>query len=685
MFMTGTGKCAASRAVRVVANGALVLLCCAALAMPGCSGSKKRPPRAQQVRPTIVRDVPDALRGTIGSVCQIQGAEPMLVSGLGFVVGLNGTGGLPLPADIAATMERQMRLNGIGPSNDLPGTPIEGMTPTQLLRDPNTAVVVVQAAVPPGSPDGTTMDVYVRAFNATSLEGGSLWTTELRLGPPSQFGSVQARVIGEAKGPVFINPFAEPGSEADGVTRTAGRILDGGMVTQGTQLILALDNPSHSLASAIAEAINSRFPRGKNDKTETAVGRDSEVVKISVPTAYAERQMEFLQLLRYLSVDQSYPEANAKRYAEALTREPTLGDELSWALQAVGPQARPFLRDLYGYPEVIPRLAALKAGAGLNDPRAVPDLVEMATKGAAVYRTAAIALLSKIDGGPEIEKTLQSLLADTELPVRVAAYEALADRAEAAQLKRLVLTERQEKNPVSRRPYDVLVAMSKAYLPGGTIQGVSRELVEGKFFIDRVPVGKPLVYITQQRVPRVVLFGEELSLEKPLVSSMWSDRLMFVADAAEDPVRVYYRTLPAMQSGEPVEGTGRSSLTEVRGDLVDVIKYLAHDPTPERPNPGLGFSYSEVVGALYGLYKDRAMAASFSTERDRLLAELISLTSQQEIEVRPEREGEETQLVVFDDPRNLPADRNELREDTGSILVPLRPLVSEQAAPGNGG
>lgn len=681
--MTGIRKCAARGAVRVVANLVLFTLL-AAVVIPGCS-SDKRPPRAQQARPAIVRDVPEALRGTIGSVCRFQGGESVLVSGLGFVVGLNGTGGLPLPADVAATMERQMRLNGIGPNNELPGTPLEGMSPTQLLRDSNTAAVIVQAAVPPGSPEGTTMDVFVRALNATSLEGGSLWTTELRMGPPSNFGAIQARVLGNARGPIFINPFAEPGAEADGVTRMAGRILDGGVVTQTTQIMLALDNPSHSLASAIAEAINNRFPRGREDERDVAVGRDSEFVAITIPYQYRDRQMEFLELVRYMPIDSSYPEATAKRFTEALVRDPTLGDELSWGLQAIGPQAKPFLRDLYGHPEAIPRLAALRAGTGLNDPRVVPYLEEIATKGLSRHRSAAIAMLGKVDGGPTIERTLQSLLGDNDLPVRIAAYEALATRAEAVQLKRLMTAERQEKNPVLRRPYDVLQAVARTYLPEGTIQGVSRTLVDGKFFLDRVPVGKPMVYITQQRVPRVVLFGESPEIERPLLSSMWSDRLMFVCDAPGDPIRVYYRSLPQMRSGEPVEGAGRASLMEINGGLTKVIEFLAHDPTPEHPDPGLGFSYSEVVGALYGLYKDRALNASFSTERDRLLAEIVSLSERQEIEVRPERTGEQTQLVVFDDPRNLPANRSELREDPGGILVPLRPVATEQPTDANGG
>ena len=39
---------------------------------------------------------------------------------------------------------------------------------------------------------------------ATSLEGGQLWTTRLRLGPPSSFESIQARVVAEARGPIIV-------------------------------------------------------------------------------------------------------------------------------------------------------------------------------------------------------------------------------------------------------------------------------------------------------------------------------------------------------------------------------------------------------------------------------------------------------------------------------------------------
>ncbi len=685
--MHRTGFRAATRASSTIIKTGIALALIGLLAAPGCAGKKnERPPSATRTMPLVIRDVPEPLRGTVGSVARLDGVQPVLISALGFVVGLNGTGGLPVPSTVAAHMEREMRLNGIGPANNETGSPIDGQSPSEMLRDPNTAVVIVQAALHPGAPEGTSMDVFVRALNATSLEGGQLWTTQLRVGPPSQFGSIQARIVAEARGPIFINPFAEPGQETDGVTRTAGRILDGGVITESINLVLQLDNPSHSLAGAVTDAINSRFPRTRGDRSPPATGKDSELIHLRIPYEYRERQAEFIKMVEFLPVDQTYPQATARRLTEALTREPNLGDEISWSLQAIGPQAKPFLREMYSYHEVVPRLAALRAGSALNDPRAVPYLVEMANSGIEGHRTAAIGMLSRIDSGPDIERTLQSLLADKSLSVRVAAYEALATRAETAQLKRLVAEERRERNPVARRSYDMLYALSRAYLPAGTLQGVSRTLVEGKFFLDRVPVGEPMVYITQQRVPRVVLFGEGIAITEPLTATMWSDRLMFIADGGGEPMRVYYRTLPQMRSGEPIDGTSRVVTSEVAPDFLELIAFMAHEPTPEDPRPGLGLSYSETVGALYGLYKNKGFNAAFSTERDRLLEELTSMAMQSSVEMRPERPGESAEVVVFDDP-SLLTGRPELRDDSSaaSLLVPLRPVAPAGEPGGSSG
>src|SRR6185503_282308 len=133
----------------------------------------------------------------------------VVVSGYGLVVGLHGTGSRDIPPALRAYMLAEAARSGIG--NQQFGEKVGQLTPEQLINSPDTAVVIVEAIIPQGAAKGTQFDVHVFAepsSGATSLEGGRLYTTKLRPGRPTT-GNVQAFELGQAYGPVFINPFAE--------------------------------------------------------------------------------------------------------------------------------------------------------------------------------------------------------------------------------------------------------------------------------------------------------------------------------------------------------------------------------------------------------------------------------------------------------------------------------------------
>ncbi|MCC5821753.1 MAG: flagellar basal body P-ring protein FlgI [Phycisphaerales bacterium] len=670
--------CRLRRAGRGWGRLGLVCLCVGVMVMPACQ-NRRRPPPAPRQAQIVVRDVPSALRGTIGAEASLQGVQPTLVSGVGFVVGLNGTGGLTMPEQFAAHLEREMGLLGISTSNQAGGRGIAGRSPRQLLRDPNTAAVIVQAAIPPGANSGDTFDVYVRAINATSLEGGRLWTTTLRAGPPTAFGDPQAIEMGKANGPIFLNPFAEPG-KVDGVQRTIGRVLDGGTITTSTVINVILDNPSHMRARQIASAVNSSFPRGPGDPEQIARGRDEQLVQVRIPFRYRERREEFIELIRHLPIDQSFPEVYARRFAQTLVNEPYMSGNMSYSLEALGERSKPFLAELYDAPELAPRLAALRAGAALNDPRAVRPLRELAKNGQGAFRTDAIALLSRIDGAPIIEETLREALSDPELSVRVEAYEGLMHRAVEVQKRRLALAHLQGRSSREVSPMITLSqldTLSRAFVPGGGMHGVSRELIEGKFFLDRVPFGSPLIYISQQGEPRIVLFGENPELTSPMIVSAWSDRLLMASDAPGDPIRLYYRDVSDRRS---------MTLESVPKDIEGFIRFLARRPTANDPRPGLGLSYAEIVGLLYEIQVGRGTVAAFATENDRLLAELMRSVETQEIEMRPEAPGGDITLVSASDPRRevVDRDRSGLIRERRSLLVPINPPATDTPPSQNG-
>lgn len=666
----------------------IAIACVAAGVASSCKGP---PPKARDVTlDTTARDVPDALRGTIGSVTTARNIEPVLVSGYGLVVGLNGTGGGPLPDDLAASMERELGLQKISASSDYQrGTALEGMSPKDVLRSPDVAVVAVFAAIPPGMAQGETFDVYVRAVGDSgakgpiSLEGGMLWTTDLQLGPPTTFKQVQTTKIAQARGPIFINPFAEPNVKDD-VTRSQGRILGGGAVTSPLKVTLVLDNDSPALAKAIQSSINSRFGGDPRDPDMIARGRSANttevsrwVLEVTVPAKYQQNTSEFLALMRYSQIEQGFADEYAKRYVEALKSQPELGDQLAWALQSLGEPAKPFIRELYDSPEIVPRWSALRAGAGLNDARAIEHLESMARHGSELLKPEAIRLLGSIDGGPQVDLTLRELLKEEELTTRVAAYEALASRAERVEANRrarqyasMSMSERSASEPPE------LAASKVLRLSGQTIQGVSRRIVADKFIVDRVGVGEPLVYVSQQGRPRIVLFGEDASIEPGALVSGWSNRLMVKGPQERAPgasggagaapkASVYYV--------DPRTGHGKQYEAPVK--LEEFIEFLAHRPTPERPQPGLGFTYSEVVGVLYLLQQGGGTPAAFAVENDDLRARLLR-SAETGISLDRAETTSDTPKVRVYEPTETPA--------TGpagkpSLVVPNTPKPKEEA------
>ncbi len=655
-MQTGTWKSVLSV---VFAAGLMVLF--------GCSGGETRQVERVNITP---RSVPEPLRGTIGSLAQSSAGEPMLISGFGLVVGLNGTGGGLLDERIAASMEREMSLMKVGQGSDVEGTSLEDpitrrpKTAGQLLRDKNVAVVLVQAVLPRGAPVNYQFDAYVQAMNATSLEGGRLWTTTLRLGPVGVLGGAQTRKVAEARGQLFINPFEDP-AEASGMqSRTVGRVLAGGWVTAPMPIRLSLDVPSHQRARLIAHSVNSRFPERAHGREQAAKGYDDSLVQLHVPRGLEARPNEFLRIVEHLTIDQGFPRERARGFVDAMGNNPELLEDLTWCLVALGDVATPFVRELYEVPDMPRRMAALRAGTLLGDVRAAPPLLEIARSGEAADRSEAIALLGELEGGPSIDRALRELLESPTLTTRIAAYESLAQRAERAEYSRLLSVEasRPASSGMARTPEELAI-ISRLVIPARSMQGIQRVTIPGKFVLDIAPFGEPLVYVTQQGTPRIVLFGAGLELRRPLLASAWNDRLLVVADSAFENPRLRYEDYRS----------GVVRIEEVGASLADLIVFLAKDPEPEDEMPGLGMSYSEVVGALYALYEAGATGAAFATETDRLMAELIEAARTGSVLERPETLAEKDQPVMPDD--RLVVDVSYLKAERARKpqIVPLAP------------
>lgn len=572
-----------------ITSVATLLLLAAGLGL-GCEGPaivEKAPVRPDPVkvdRPKTDIDVPQIMRGTVASEALVLGYRDVVVRGFGLVVGLRGTGSRVMPADVRAFMVREMGRRGVG----LP--PLNEFTPDELLDSMDTAVVIVEGIIPAGAPAGTRFDVRVYSApgsSSTSLEGGRLFTCDLRPGQAST-GNRQATILATAIGPVFVNPFVEP-SRGGTATRLSGRILDGGQTVIPMPLKLRLYTPSHNRAATLQSAINSNFPREPGQREPTARGQSGEALEITIPPSFRNDTREFIELMRHTALGFDAPEAVGGQIRRALLAMPTESEHASWRWQSLGVRVLPTVQDLYSHPEELPRLAALRAGARLNDQLAVPFLVELARTGTTENRLTAIVLLSEMGLNPEIDKALQGLLQEDDVDVRAEAFLALAKRHDPS---------------IQVRP-----------------QGKKFELWSG-------PSKVPTVFVSETGSPRLAIASNEpIQLELPITLRTWSNRLMIKGDLGSDRVEVYYR---------PELGNDDRTIAEAPIDLLDFVQFLAHRPSVEKPKPGLDLAYGEVIGVLYELVKGGYLKVDLKTDQDRLLARILKLEEEQNDSERPE-------------------------------------------------
>ena len=592
-------------------------------------------------------DGPSVLRGTVGASADIIGVQPVLVSGLGIVVGTNDEGG-PLPPGVEATVIRQLALREGSRGMDMfEGTPFEGESPESFLRRSDVSVVAVLGLIAPGAPQGSTFDLLVFSLNNEDLSGGSLWRTDLRLGRPTVQGGPATRLVGFAEGAVYVNPFASGSVRSN---PTQGRIIGGGRMTNPLELAIRLNVPSPRRTRAISTMINTRFGASPLDRGDIAGGRltgqgdaSASLVTLSIPWSYKDRPEEFLRLVAHINPDgQGREELYVGRYIRALREEPGFADRIAWALEALGPVAikgGTSVSTLYDDPEIAPRMAALRVGARLGDPNAERPLVTMALGDNLDQKLEAIGLLGQLGTGAMIDSTLQELAGEDNVSVRVAAYEALARRAGMRELRSWL---ERSQVPPGVDPVGVLRDWSELATKrfrGSFAEGVRRDVMPGGFIVDRVPIGKPLIFLRQQGQAGLVLFGPQMTIEPGAVLRVSDDFILArpnVGDEDYDPqgfdVRVRYRHQPA---------NWLVTVPNAPADLHEFIEFLATRPTLEQPLAGLGMSFGKIVSVVSQLQRTDAVRAQWQVERN-ILRDSVDRETRGAVADRPELEGGES-------------------------------------------
>ena len=232
----------------------------------------------------------------IRDVASVEGVRVNQLVGYGLVVGLAGTGDqatqVPYTTQSLLSMFQRLGIN-------VPASVGSNLQPKDV------AAVMVTANLKPFAQPGQRLDITVSAVgNASSLAGGTLLMTPLKGADGQTYAVAQGNLVVSGYG------AAANGSSTQTNFLTAGTIARGATVEravasnfdQAGPLTLALDTPSFSTASRIADRINQSYGAG------TAVALNAGVVQVRAPAAPGARTA-FLGQVESLDVTPETPPA----------------------------------------------------------------------------------------------------------------------------------------------------------------------------------------------------------------------------------------------------------------------------------------------------------------------------------------------------------------------------------------
>lgn len=515
-----------------------------------------------------------AVQDTVQSVAFLDGMRLTVVRGYGIVVGLVGTGGTDCPDDIRKYLQQEILRRRVG-------------VPTkELLDTKNAAVVVVTGEIPAAAQAGNHFDLVVRALGSqtTSIRGGTLLETDLKLLANTAQGIIEGKPMATASGPIFMSPFGKNDKESERLRN--GRILGGGALKESRRVRLTLSSPAYSVASRIRDRLNSRY--GAAGSVADATSPD--LIQLTIPEEYRFREKRFLDLVLHTTINgnAAFLSRRATELTEEIAHPQAPYEDISLAWEAIGRTVVPTIRPLYSHSIVATSYYAARAGLRLGDTDAVAVVARHALTNKDPFRLVATDELGAAFRSAAGSDALIKLAADPDNRIRISAYKGLLF----------------QRNPIVH--------------PG--------RVGSSNFVLDVLECdGSPLVHIATSEEQRIALIGRATSLRTPL--NYHDDETTIAADRGDKQIRIV-RTNLRSKATSPVLNCGLS--------LVDFIRFLGDDPRPNSEGKvrGLGLDYAEVVRVLYDLNKRGALPATFIIERPLVSGDLI----EKKEGVRPESE-----------------------------------------------
>jgi flagellar P-ring protein precursor FlgI len=236
----------------------------------------------------------------VQDLVRLKGHERNVLTGMGIVVGLNGTGDTSKDSYIAARPYAQLLTNLGNPVTDL----------EELAKADAYAIVAVTMEIPPtGVREGDRLDVSVeKLFNAESLAGGRLVVSLLR--PPGP-DAPDLLPMAFAEGPLIMEG-ANPGAA---IVREGGQMLRDirtSVVSRSGAMTLVLKDQyaGYPVATTIAGAVNDEF--AVDGYSDLAMVEDAKNIRVVLPEADRPEPAGFIALLMTIPIDPSLIRTEAR-------------------------------------------------------------------------------------------------------------------------------------------------------------------------------------------------------------------------------------------------------------------------------------------------------------------------------------------------------------------------------------
>ena len=351
---------------------------------------------------------------------------------------------------------------------------------------------MVQGILRPGIQKGDNFDIEMRVpeqSETTSLRGGYL--LETRLAEMAVLGGQvhEGKLLAKAEGPVMVDPLADPNT--DRVAACQGRVLGGGVALKSRSLGLVL-KPDHQTimnSSRIENAVNKRFHSfEKGIKIGVAKAKTEEYVELTVHPRYKDNIRRYMDVVRAVAIAESAPQRMERITSlEQQLLEPDTTKDVqtqlegisaaALELEAIGIDGVPVLLKGIGSQDSKVRFYAAEALAYLDRREAAAPLGEAAREQPA-FRVFALTALSSMQDFGAYEQ-LRDMLSSSSAETRYGAFRALW----------------------TMNKKDALVAGEK---------------LNDQFNYHVLEVsGPPMIHVTHNRLPEIVLFGKDQNLLAP--------------------------------------------------------------------------------------------------------------------------------------------------------------------------